>query len=546
MNNIDLADFNNGQWVPIGGNGSGNFEGVFDGQGHVIKNLTITGDAYKYAGLFGSIWSDSIIKNVGIEHTDINVYYPSSSSATGGICGFSYGTINNCYNTGGISSSSYYIGGICGDGGTSVISNCYNTGNISSSASGSSLTGGICGQINFSSITNCYNSGDIYSTTNNSITGGICGVIGYSTISNCYNIGNISSTSTSMSYSGGICGTGMMEELFIYNCYNTGDISSSSSASTSYAGGICGNSLYNISVLSISNCYNTGDILSSVSSSASSYAGGICSLGYNSTSISKCIVLSERIDAENSNSANANSYMICAGGEKTNNLAFEGIAGNPINDADALITLTGARSQATYENLGWDFENVWKMVEGFDYPQLRGLPPSGKEKTSNDLCVSGIVKSYDPSKQTIIQLMKDEEPVYTTIIRSEDGHGLKEQTFTFEGVAPGTYDLLITKDTHARFIVKDVLVEEEDLALALDGRPEVKSMALRCGDISGDGLINDADLTILWRAGNYNKKAGEADNPLCDLNGDGLINDADLTILWLAYNYNRGAVVVEY
>ncbi|MDR0491377.1 MAG: hypothetical protein LBH28_09075 [Oscillospiraceae bacterium] len=33
-------------------------------------------------------------------------------------------------------------------------------------------------------------------------------------------------------------------------------------------------------------------------------------------------------------------------------------------------------------------------------------------------------------------------------------------------------------------------------------------------------------------------------NPRCDLNGDGMINDADLAILWLAANYNKGAVVV--
>jgi len=70
-------------------------------------------------------------------------------------------------------------------------------------------------------------------------------------------------------------------------------------------------------------------------------------------------------------------------------------------------------------------------------------------------------------------------------------------------------------------------------------------MTLSCGDISGDGLINDADLTILWRAGNYNRKAGESENDRCDLNGDGLINDADLTILWLTYNYNRGPVIIN-
>ena len=38
MNDIDLSTFNGGQWVPIGYELSNSFIGIFDGQGHVIKN----------------------------------------------------------------------------------------------------------------------------------------------------------------------------------------------------------------------------------------------------------------------------------------------------------------------------------------------------------------------------------------------------------------------------------------------------------------------------------------------------------------------------
>jgi len=58
-------------------------------------------------------------------------------------------------------------------------------------------------------------------------------------------------------------------------------------------------------------------------------------------------------------------------------------------------------------------------------------------------------------------------------------------------------------------------------------------------------LFSDLWESNLWRLGNYNRRADEAENSRCDLNGDGLINDADLTILWLAYNYNKGAIVIE-
>ncbi|MDR2712784.1 MAG: S-layer homology domain-containing protein [Clostridiales bacterium] len=62
---------------------------------------------------------------------------------------------------------------------------------------------------------------------------------------------------------------------------------------------------------------------------------------------------------------------------KTNNLALENIDGNAIDDSDRRIELADAKEQATYEDLGWDFENIWHMVPGYDYPQFQGLPPAG-------------------------------------------------------------------------------------------------------------------------------------------------------------------------
>jgi hypothetical protein len=161
------------EWVPIGNNNQP-FTGTFDGQGHVINNLTITGER-QYSGLFGYI-NSATIKNVGLENTDINVSRSSSSSANaGGISGqVSSSTISNCYNTGNITvTSSYYgsyAGGISGSGG--IISNCYNTGIISayssSSAPSSSLAGGISGSGD--AISNCYNTGNISASSTNTNT----------------------------------------------------------------------------------------------------------------------------------------------------------------------------------------------------------------------------------------------------------------------------------------------------------------------------------------------------------------------------------------
>ena len=471
VNDIDLG---RAEWVPI------DFYGTFDGQGHVIKNLTITGDIQD-AGLFGHVsdnWGGTTIKNVGLEDLHIDIS-PESSAYAGGICGSSAGSlsggdsisIHNCYNIGDISAS--YAGGICGYSSNSVlISSCYNAGDISSnSPDWYAYAGGICGYFwDANSISNCYNIGGISSNSSNSrdYAGGICG---YATgdsdadISNCYNAGDISST---LYYAGGICGRGY---VLISSCYNAGDISAygaggiygyglnsinncynagdiSSTLSNSEAGGICS---YALSI-DISNCYNAGDISASYAGGicgyssnssfgtsatisfscntgnifATSYAGGICGAAFNGPSIAisdcyntgsvssstyeaggifgttivanpisiancyntgnvsarivggihgsysstrACVVLSSTITSLN----NFRAYLIGSGATNTNNLALSGISGNAENDATRLITPSEARSQSTYAALGWDFENVWEMVPGYDYPQLRGL-----------------------------------------------------------------------------------------------------------------------------------------------------------------------------
>lgn len=136
MNDIDLLDFNGGQWLPIGDDskGEGNdwgtyiniFSGTFDGQGYIIRNLTMTAGTYSYSGLFGFI-EDATIKNVGLEDTNIDVHVINSRDCVaGGIFAetptYCFNIISNCYHNGSISATnatayttSYsYAGGICG------------------------------------------------------------------------------------------------------------------------------------------------------------------------------------------------------------------------------------------------------------------------------------------------------------------------------------------------------------------------------------------------------------------------------------------------
>jgi len=62
-------DLSGEDWTPID-----RFQGTFDGQGYVIKNMTTSmqsvtysGGAYECAGLFAWISAPAIVKNLGIE-----------------------------------------------------------------------------------------------------------------------------------------------------------------------------------------------------------------------------------------------------------------------------------------------------------------------------------------------------------------------------------------------------------------------------------------------------------------------------------------------
>ena len=92
MNDIDLSSICNetNPWTQIGNGGGtsgGNtFEGSFDGQGHSVKNLYVTGNGN--AGLFGYVSAEGTVKNLGV----------SGSSYVGGAVGENDdGSVTNCY-----------------------------------------------------------------------------------------------------------------------------------------------------------------------------------------------------------------------------------------------------------------------------------------------------------------------------------------------------------------------------------------------------------------------------------------------------------------
>lgn len=158
--------------------------------------------------------------------------------------------------------------------------------------------------------------------------------------------------------------------------------------------------------------------------------------------------------------------------------------------------------------------------------------------------VSGSVKSYNPSNQVTIRLLQGagDEKYKTTIAASTDS-GQVTQDFSIADVAPGTYDLEVTKAAHLKYTVKNVVVPSSDLDLTTHSNPAISTITLLVGDINGDGYIESTDLNIVWNSANYNKAVGNAANKRTDVNGDGYVESTDLNLVWNAANYNKNAAV---
>lgn len=160
--------------------------------------------------------------------------------------------------------------------------------------------------------------------------------------------------------------------------------------------------------------------------------------------------------------------------------------------------------------------------------------------------VSGTVKSYNPGNATTIQLMQGGAEKYQTTIAATNGSGQKEQSFSFDTVAAGTYDLVVTKDGHLSYTVKDVVVGDTAIDLTQHTNAAISTITLLCGDIDGNGFINSTDLGIILKGQNYGKSTATAGDKAADLDGNGFINSTDLGIVLQGQHYGKSAVSVSF
>lgn len=188
------------------------FSGTFDGQGHSIKGVSVTGVTGR--GLFSIISENATVKNLNV----VGIVRPSGSeSSIGGIAGTNKGVIYNCKFSGKVAATNT-VGGIVGENtSTGSVLKCTAAGTVD----GEKFTGGVVGN-NSGNIVQSINAASV-NTTNEEKKHGLED-IDLSTLTDVDSYTKKSSSSdetSSATDTGGIAGysTGT-----IFSCENSGSI----------------------------------------------------------------------------------------------------------------------------------------------------------------------------------------------------------------------------------------------------------------------------------------------------------------------------------
>jgi hypothetical protein len=321
--------------TPVGPPGV-NFTGVFDGQGHILRNVVINQPQSSYVGLFGLIIYGQV-KNLGLDNVSI-----TGVETVGGLVGYNIGTITDCYAIGTVVSRNNG-GGLCGYNGGSV-SHCYATGTVN----GGESLGGLCG-MTAGTISNCYATSTV--TGYSYYVGGLAGGNG-GTVTSSYSMGSVSgfgevggligsnwgpvtacdsSVAVNGLYSvGGLVG---LTQETITSCSSTGPVNGRSPA-----GGLVG---YNRRG-TINSCYASGSVDSDMDG-ATSGIGGLCGMNYLG-------VISESF-ATGTVSGNTSVGGLCGSSEEgtiSNSYAANAVIGK--GSSDALGGLIGSMKLSEITN----------------------------------------------------------------------------------------------------------------------------------------------------------------------------------------------------
>jgi hypothetical protein len=275
MADLDLVQT---QLDPIGGLGP--FEGNFNGQDHVLKNIVFELPKSDFVGLFSQIGTAGQILNLRIENIRI-----AGNQYVGGLAGLNSGTIRRCSVAGSMRATDT-VGGLAGRNKGGTIESCSTEAAVAADNSGG---GGLAGSNEGGLISSCRTTGMVTGTM---AVGGLLGGNSAGTVTGCsatctvqgdtevaglagYNGGTISLCSASGTVTGtghligGLTGSNGETGKLVY-CSATGNVDGKT-----YTGGLAGHSTG-----PIVSCFAAGSV------SGDYYVGGLAGVSY--AAIERC------------------------------------------------------------------------------------------------------------------------------------------------------------------------------------------------------------------------------------------------------------------
>lgn len=482
--------------MPIG-NTLTPFTGEFDGCGYSIRGISIT--ASGSVGLFGRISGGAYVGNFTAHGSVTNNGAATSAESTD--------ADGNYYTTGGI------IGTITGGRVENVTSYV--------NVSGKGNVGGVIGIVYVSddstvTVRNCINHGSITNKYGN--TGGVIGRIqakGSASrgvlVSGCRNYADVTSTSSDRCRVAGIVGYVRIETqtVIIEFCSNFGDITGNNTATATnnipHVGGIAGRceiTSGELAGLIIRDCRNTGDIYTRVR------AGGIVGI----------ITRSATCTAESGIYRCENRGKIIGSFNGSTVVNIGGIAGYIDNNHDALNLVVS------------DCVNYAEVscMNGKGY--VGGII-GGQDSTDLYRCVNyGMITGHSDGFVGAI-----------TGVEVNDGKYRTESCYALEGTAAALYgyqrttycthksNVFVSEANKKNTASYSTLDFDSVYTMGSDGVLLSVHTGILAGDLDGDGVVTNADITILVRC--LSGWDVDTDPIACDLNGDGKLNNRDAIAL---------------
>jgi len=333
-----------------GGLVGGLFLGAAVNNSYATGNVNGTGDGV--GGLVGFVTGSGTVNN---SYATGNVN--GTGDQVGGLVGFNFGMVNNSHATGNVSGARG-VGGLVGVSSIAgvgratfiqdTIINSYATGNVN----GNSSVGGLAGSCYVGPVIDSYATGNVKGNTG---VGGLVGNLLDGTVSNSHATGNVNGNGDA----GGLVGScsGKNYSSKVSSSYATGSVTGDHDV-----GGLLGRLAPNRAKTgsSVNNSYATGNV------TGDRDVGGLA--GFNNYSLLSNSYSSGNVTGTGENSGGL--VGLNANGTVSNSFWDNETSGQKTSDGGLGRPTALMKTQSTFTDAGWDFADIWCMVENITYPLL--------------------------------------------------------------------------------------------------------------------------------------------------------------------------------